>query len=80
MLNVTVQPEPVQTAVGQRDLILSANQRLFWFGKLDARASIAESQTNMARAHLAAVEWGTIAKVKRAYYEFYNCSPLARGR
>lgn len=71
MLNLTVQPEPVQTAAGQQDLILSANQKLFWFGKLDTRASVAEAQTNVARAHLAAAELATIAKVKRAYYELY---------
>lgn len=71
MLNLTVQPEPVQTAAGQQDLILSASQKFHWFGKLDTRASVAEAQTNVARAHLAAAELATIAKVKRAYYELY---------
>lgn len=71
MLNLTVQPEPVQTAAGQQELILSANQKFHWFGKLDTRASVAEAQTNVARAHLAAAELATIAKVKRAYYELY---------
>ena len=70
-LNVTVQPEPVQTAAGQQELMISANQKLRWFGKLDTSASIAESQTNVARANLASVELNTIAKVKRAYYELY---------
>ena len=71
MLNATVQPEPVQTASGQQELILSASQKFHWFGKLETRASVAESQTNVARAHLAATELATIAKVKRAYYELY---------
>jgi outer membrane protein TolC len=71
MLNVTAQPEQVQTAAGKQEAILSASQKLPWFGKLDTRASVAESQTNVARAHLAAVELATIEKVKRAYYELY---------
>lgn len=71
MLSVTAQPEPVQTAAGQQDLIVSASQKLHWFGKLDTRAGVAEAQTNVARAHLAAVELATIARVKRAYYELY---------
>jgi len=71
MFNVTTQPEPVQTAAGQQELIVAANQKFLLFGKLDSRASLAESQTNVARAQLAAVELATIAKVKRAYYELY---------
>jgi len=71
MLNVTAQPEPVQTAAGQQELIVAANQKFLLFGKLDSRASVAESQTNVARAQLAAVELTTIAQVKRAYYELY---------
>ncbi len=71
MLNVTVQPEQVQTAAGPQDLILSASQRFHWFGKLGSRANVAEAQTNVARARLAATELATIAKVKRAYYELY---------
>ena len=71
MLNLTVQPEPVQTAAGQQELMLSANQKLHWFGKLGTRAGVAESQTNVARAQLAAAELATVAKVKRAYYELY---------
>ena len=71
MLNLTVQPEPVQTAAGPQEFMLSANQKLHWFGKLDTRAGVAESQTNVARAQLAAAELATVAKVKRAYYELY---------
>jgi len=70
-LNVTTQPEPVQTAAGQQELIVAAKQKFLLFGKLDSRASLAESQTNVARAQLAAVELATVAKVKRAYFELY---------
>lgn len=71
MLNLTVQPEPVQTAAGEQDLILSANQKVPWLGKLSTRGAAAEAQANVARAELAAVELGTIAQVKRAYYQLY---------
>ena len=52
MLNATVQPEQVQTAAGQQELMLSASQKLPWFGKLDARAGVAEAQTNVAQSAL----------------------------
>jgi len=71
VLQVTAQPEPVQTAAGQQELIVAANQKFLLFGKLRSRASLAESQTGVARAQLAAVELATIAQVKRAYYELY---------
>jgi outer membrane protein TolC len=71
MLNLTVQPEPVQTAAGQQDLILGVNQKVPWRGKLDARAAVEESRANAARAQLAATELETVEKVKRAYYELY---------
>ncbi|MFT5522449.1 MAG: cobalt-zinc-cadmium efflux system outer membrane protein [Pirellulaceae bacterium] len=70
-LSLTVQPEPVQTASGQQELILAANQKFHWFGKLETRASVAESQTDVARAQLAAEELATISQVKQAYYELY---------
>lgn len=71
MVSATVQPAPVETAAGQQDLVLSASQKFPWFGKLETRASLAEAQTNIARAELAAAELETIARVKRAYYELY---------
>ncbi len=52
MLNVTAQPEPVQTAAGQQELIVAASQKFLLFGKLGTRASMAEAQTNVARAEL----------------------------
>jgi outer membrane protein TolC len=71
MLSVTALPEPVQTAAGQQELIMAANQKLYWFGKRGTRANVARARTNVARAQLATVKLATIAKVKRAYYELY---------
>lgn len=71
MLNTTALPEPVQTAAGQQELILSVNQKFPWRRKLSLHAGMAESQTNVARAQLASVELGTIEKVRKAYYELY---------
>ncbi len=70
-LGVTVQPAPVQTATGPQHVILSASQKFHSIGKLDKRAGVAESQTNVARAKLAAAELGVVARVKHAYYELY---------
>lgn len=71
MLTVTAQPEPVQTAAGQQEALISVSQKFVGRDRLGARAAIAESKTNVARAELAAVELATIAEVKRAYYELY---------
>ncbi|MBL4886249.1 MAG: TolC family protein [Planctomycetaceae bacterium] len=70
-LAVTVQPKPVQTASGEQTLAMAINQKFPWFGKLEMRAGVAEEQTNIARAKLAAAELNTIEKVKRAYFELY---------
>jgi outer membrane protein, heavy metal efflux system len=71
MFGVTAFPEPVQTAAGQQEVALTANQQLPWFGKLDTRAAAAEAETDVARAQLAAVELDVVEQVKRAYYELY---------
>lgn len=71
MVGMTLFPEQVQTAAGQQEFGLTASQKIPWPGKLDSRAMKAESQTNVARAKLAAVELDVIAKVKRLYYELY---------
>ena len=71
MFGVTAFPEPVQTAAGQQEVSLTTSQRLPWFGKLATRAAAAESNTNVARAQLAAVELEVIEQVKRTYYELY---------
>lgn len=68
-LTTVAQPAPVQTAAGEFQFILNANQKFPWFGKLDARGSVAEAEASVARADLAAVELETVAKVKKAYFE-----------
>lgn len=70
-LGMTAFPEQVQTAAGAQEFLLSAGQKVPWFGKLRTRAEVAEAQTNVARAQFAAVELETVEKVKRAYYELY---------
>lgn len=70
-LGMTFFPEQVQTAAGQQEFALSANQKLPWRGKLATRAEVAEAQVNVARAELAAVELESIEAVKRAYFELY---------
>lgn len=71
MFGTTVFPNSVQTAAGQQEVALSISQKLPWHGKLSARAELAESQADVSRAQLAAVELATIEKVKLAYYELY---------
>ncbi len=71
MFGITTFPEPVQTAAGEQDIRLTASQQLPWFGKLSARATVAEEDTNVARAQLAASELEVIERVKRVYYELY---------
>lgn len=71
MVGMTVFPSPVQTAAGEQAYALSANQKIPWKGKLSTQAAMAESQTSVARAELAAVELAVIEKVKHAYYELY---------
>lgn len=71
MLNLTSQPNPVQTAAGEQNFILTANQRIPWPRKLATRAAVAESRANIARADFAAKELAVIAQVKRAYYQIY---------
>lgn len=68
-VTTVAQPAPVQTAAGEFQFILNANQKFPWMGKRDARASLAEAEAGVARAELAAVELETVAKVKKAYYE-----------
>ncbi len=70
-LLITAQPKPVQTASGEQTLAMAVNQKFPWFGKLEMRAGVAEEQTNIARANLAAAELSTIEKTKRAYFELY---------
>lgn len=68
---VTVLPEPVQTASGEQNLLLTAGQKLPWLGKLATRADVAEQDVEVARAQLATAELAVVEKIKRAYYELY---------
>lgn len=70
-LGVTVQPEPVQTAAGEQDVILAVGQKVPWFGKLATQADVAEQAVEVARAELAAAELEVIEQIKRAYYQLY---------
>lgn len=70
-LGVTAYPEQVQTAAGQQELAISVSQKLPGRGKLGVRAGVAESQAEIARADLAAVELSVVEQVKQAYYELY---------
>ncbi len=78
MLGVTSFPSPVQTAAGEQTLSMNASQQIPWHGKLDTRASVAEAETNVARAQLAAAELDVIEQVKRAYYELYYIQKAIR--
>ena len=68
-LTAISQPAPVQTAAGEFQFILNANQKFPWFGKLNARGLVADAEVGIARSELEAVERETIAKVKKAYFE-----------
>ena len=68
-LTAISQPAPVQTAAGEFQFILNANQEFPWFGKLNARGLVADAEVGIARSELEAVERETIAKVKKAYFE-----------
>ena len=63
-LTAISQPAPVQTAAGEFQFILNANQKFPWFGKLNARGLVADAEVGIARSELEAVERETIAKVK----------------
>ncbi|MFH1265275.1 MAG: TolC family protein [Planctomycetota bacterium] len=77
-LAITVFPEQVQTAAGQQELTMAASQQVPWFGKLRTRAEVAEAATDVARAHLAAVELEVIEQVKRVYYELHFVQKATR--
>ena len=68
-LTAISQPAPVQTAAGEFQFILNANQEFPWFGKLNTRGLVADAEASIARAELAAVELDTISNVKKAYFE-----------
>lgn len=78
MFGVTAFPEPVQTAAGRQEAALNVGQKFPWRRKLAVRAGVAEEQTNVDRAQLAAAELAIVARVKTAYYELYYVQQAIR--
>ena len=71
MLMTTTFLEPIQTAAGPQDVILSISQKIPWFGKRGLRASVAYQEAQAAFARVAAAELKVVEQVKLAYYELY---------
>lgn len=71
MLMTTTFLEPIQTAAGPQEVILSITQKLPWFGKRGLRAGVAYQDAQAAFARVAATELSVIEQVKLAYYELY---------
>lgn len=63
--------EPIQTAAGPQDVILSISQRIPWFGKRALRGDVAYQESQATFARMAAAELAVIEEVKLAYYELY---------
>ncbi len=64
-------PAVPQTAGGRATASVAATQAVPWMGKLDARAEVAEAETEMARRELATAELAVVEQVKRVYYELH---------
>ena len=62
---------PNETADGPMTFMLSASQKLPWFGKLALRGEVAAHDADAAWSELAAVELRVLEQVKRAYFELY---------
>ncbi len=71
MLSTTTFLEPIQTAAGPQEVMLSLSQKFPWFGKRNARGQIACYDAQVAFSDLADVELGIIEQVKLAYYDLY---------
>ena len=71
ILGFTYLPEEIQTAAGAQRFQLKLSQRIPGPGKLSRRAAVAEAETDVVRARLAAVELEIVEQVKLAYYELY---------
>ena len=70
-LSITAQPAPVQTASGEQQLILAAQQTLPWKGKQRGRAGVAAATASVARSQLTISERETVRDVKQTYFELY---------
>jgi len=71
MLMTTAFLEPIQTAAGPQDVMLSISQKLPWFGKRTLRGDVAFHEAQATFARMAAAELAVVEQVKLAYYELY---------
>ena len=71
LLMTTAFLEPVETAAGPQEVMLSLSQEIPWFGKRDLRGDVAYHEAQAAFARLAAAQLRVIEQVKLAYYELY---------
>jgi len=63
--------EPIQTAGGPQDVIVSLSQKIPWFGKRRLRGDVAFWEAQAAFSRMADVELQLVEQVKLAYYELY---------
>jgi len=63
--------EPIQTAAGPQDVMLSMSQELPWFGKRGLRGDVAYHEAQATFARMAAAALAVVEEVKLAYYELY---------
>lgn len=71
MLMTTTFLEPIQTAAGPQDVMMSISQKLPWFGKRTLRGDVVYHHAQATFARMAAAELSVIEQVKLAYYELY---------
>ena len=69
MLMTTTFLEPIQTAAGPQDVMLSISQKLPGFGKRALRGDVAYHEAQATFARMAAAELAVVEQVKLAYYE-----------
>ncbi len=71
MLLTTAFLEQIQTAAGPQQAVVSLQQKLPWFGKLNARGEIAFRDAQVAFAEMADVQLTVVEQVKVAFYDLY---------
>ena len=71
MLMTTTFLEPIQTAAGPQDVMLSLSQEVPWFGKRTLRGDLTYHEAQATFARMAAAELSVVEQVKLAYYELY---------
>ncbi len=70
-LALTLLPSEVETAAGEQQSVLAANQLVPWPGKLRVRAEAAAAEAEAAEAELQAIRLRVIEQVKIAYSNLY---------